>query len=104
LMFESTEGLQTIKNFRATKAFISAAGINAQFGVTCSNSYERKTKKVVIRSSMRKILIADSSKFGEIRSDYFAELSDFDEIITDSQIPQEYMDLIKELDITLRIV
>jgi DeoR family deoxyribose operon repressor len=53
---------------------------------------------------MRKILIADSSKFGGIRSDYFAELSDFDEIVTDSQIPQEYMDIIKDLGITLRIV
>lgn len=103
LMFVSTEGLQTIRHFRATKAFISASGINAQFGVTCSNSYERETKKAAIQSSKRKILIADSSKFGVIRSDYFAELSDFDEIVTDSGVPKEYVDIINNLGIVLRI-
>jgi len=103
LMFESVEGLQTIRHFRATKAFISASGISAQFGVTCSNSYERETKKAAIQSSMRKILVADSSKFGTIRSDHFAELSDFDEIITDSGIPDEYVDILGGLGILLRL-
>jgi DeoR family deoxyribose operon repressor len=103
LMFESTEGLETIRHFRATKAFISASGVNAQFGVTCSNSYERETKKVMIQSSMKKILVVDSSKFGVIRSDYFANLADFDEIVTDSGITNEYIDIIKSLDIPLRI-
>ena len=103
LMFESPEGLEMIRGFRATKAFISASGANHQFGVTCMNSYERETKKVMIQSSMKKILLVDSSKFGVIRSDYFAELSDFDEIITDAGIPREYSEIITSLGITLRI-
>lgn len=103
LMFESPEGLEQIRRFRATKAFISAAGANAQFGVTCLNPYERETKKVTILSSMKKILLVDSSKFGVVRSDHFAELSDFDEIITDAGIPQEYVEIIRSLGITLRI-
>jgi DeoR family deoxyribose operon repressor len=103
LMFESTEGLEAIRNFRATKAFISASGINVQFGVTCSNSYERETKKAMIQSSMWKILIADSSKFGAIRSVYFAELSEFNEVVTDSGISREYVDILGSLGINLRI-
>lgn len=103
VMFESTEGLEAVRNFRATKAFISASGINDQFGVTCSNSYERETKKAMIQSSMRKILIADSSKFGIIRSVYFAELSDFDEVVTDSGIPEEYVQILASKGINLRI-
>lgn len=103
LMFESPEGLEAIRNFRATKAFISASGVDARFGVTCSNSYERETKKAVIQSSMRKILVVDSSKFGAIRSAYFAELTDFDEVVTDSGISQEYIDILKDLHIVLRI-
>jgi DeoR family transcriptional regulator, deoxyribose operon repressor len=103
LMFESPEGLEMIRNFRATKAFISASGVSSQFGVTCMNGYERETKKVMIQSSMRKILLADSSKFDVIRSNYFAELSEFDEIITDSGITAEYAEVIKGLGIALRI-
>jgi DeoR family deoxyribose operon repressor len=102
-MFESPEGLEMIRNFRATKAFISASGVSSQFGVTCMNSYERETKKVMIQSSRRKILLVDSSKFEVIRSDYFAELSDFDEIITDDGISSEYTGIIRDLGITLRI-
>jgi DeoR family deoxyribose operon repressor len=103
LMFESVEGLQMIRNFRATKAFVSASGVDVRFGVTCSNSYERETKKAMIASSMRKILVVDSSKFGLLRSDYFAELAEFDEIVTDSGISPEYVRIIEELGIVLRI-
>ena len=92
-----------IRNFRATKAFVSASGANNQFGVTCMNSYERETKKAILQSSMRKILLVDSSKFGVIRTDYFAELSDFDEIVTDAGISTEYSEFIKNLGIALRI-
>jgi DeoR family deoxyribose operon repressor len=103
LMFESSDSLSMIRRYRATKAFITASGVNHQFGVTCMNPYERETKKAVILSSMRKILLVDSSKFGTLRSDYFAELSDFDEIITDEGIPEEYADIIKKLGVRLRI-
>ncbi|HUI73102.1 MAG TPA: DeoR/GlpR family DNA-binding transcription regulator, partial [Spirochaetia bacterium] len=56
LMFEGPESQEMIRNFRATKAFMSASGANRQFGVTCMNSYERETKKAIIQSSARKIL------------------------------------------------
>lgn len=103
LMFEGPESLEMIRSFRATKAFISASGANSQFGVTCMNSYERETKKAIIQSSLKKILLVDSSKFGVIRSDYFAALSDFDEIVTDSGISKEYSERIERLGIVLRI-
>jgi len=103
LMFEGPESLEMIHAFRATKAFISASGANSQFGVTCMNGYERETKKAIIQSSLRKILLVDSSKFGVIRSDYFAELSDFDEIVTDAGIPPEYEEYFRNLGIVLRI-
>jgi DeoR family transcriptional regulator, deoxyribose operon repressor len=103
MMFESPEGLDLIRRFRATKAFVSASGANHQFGVTCMNSYERETKKVMILSSLRKILLVDSSKLGTVRSDYFAEMVDFDEIITDAGISDEYAETIRGMGKTLRI-
>lgn len=103
LMFESPEGLEMISRFRATRAFISASGVSTRFGVTCMNSYERQTKKRMIQSSARRILLVDSSKFGVIRADYFADLADFNEIVTDAGVPEEYVRAIENLGITLRI-
>ena len=101
MMFESSEGIALIRRFRATKAFISAAGITTEFGITCRNNYERETKRAIIESSAEKILLADSSKFGTIRSTHFAELDDFDTVITDEGIPQEYRAAIAERGIEL---
>lgn len=103
MMFESPEGLETIRSFRATKAFLSAAGLDADFGLTCMNAYERETKKLAIRSAQKVILLIDSSKFGVVRSDYFAPLSEFDEVITDQGIPDQYVTYIEDLGITVRI-
>ncbi|RKX94073.1 MAG: DeoR/GlpR transcriptional regulator [Spirochaetes bacterium] len=90
LMFESEEGISILKKNRAAIAFVSASGISLSLGVTCSNSYERETKKTIMGSSMKKVLVADSSKFDIVHSTYFAELQDFDTVITDEGIPDKY--------------
>lgn len=104
LVFESSEMLELIKRFRATKAFISASGINDELGITCGNPYEINIKKAVLKASLKKYLLADSSKFGEVRSCYFAELTDFTSIITDSGIPERYRQRIEDSGIELIVV
>lgn len=102
-MFESPEGISLIENTRATKVFVSAAGIHQQLGVTCSNNYEVSTKRAIIRSSLEKILLVDSQKFGIVKSSYFADLNEFDTIITDSGISEEWINYINNLKIRLII-
>ena len=104
LMFESPEGIEVIKRIRANKAFISAAGVSEKLGVTCATDYEKETKKAVIESSDTKILLVDSSKFGKIKISHFADLSDFDIVITDSGISKECEEIIKNIGIELYIV
>jgi len=101
LMFESPEGINLISRTRADKAFVSAAGVHAELGVTCANPYELETKKAILSSSKTKILLVDSSKFGKTKIAYFADLRDFDMVITDTEIPPEYSTIIKNLDIAL---
>jgi len=103
LMFESQEGINLIKRTRADKAFISAAGVNEKLGVTCANHYEIETKKAVIGSSKTKILVVDSTKFGKVKSSYFADMKDFDIIITDNKLDDEYKKIIDNLGIRLII-
>jgi len=104
LMFERPEGIDMIKKIRANKAFISAAGVSKKLGVTCATDYEKETKKAVIESSDTKILLVDSSKFGKIKISHFADLTDFDIVITDSGISKECEEIVKNIGIKLYIV
>jgi DeoR family deoxyribose operon repressor len=104
LMLESPEGIEMIKRIRANKSFISAAGVSEKLGVTCATAYEKETKRVVIESSDKKILLVDSTKFGKIKISHFADLTDFDIIITDTGISKEFVNIIKNIGIKLYIV
>ncbi|MFW6137600.1 MAG: DeoR/GlpR family DNA-binding transcription regulator [Spirochaetota bacterium] len=104
LMFESQEGIKLIKKTRADKCFISAAGFHKSLGITCANPYEIETKKAVISSSKSRILVLDSSKFGKTKIAYFADIKDFDIIITDNELSDEYRELIQNAGIELYLV
>lgn len=101
LMFESTEGINLIKRTRVDKAFISAAGIHPSLGVTCANPYEIETKKAVLNSAKTKILLADSSKFGKTKIAYFADLKDFDMVITDTDLKETDIQALAKLKLKL---
>lgn len=103
-MVESPQGVELIKSMRFTKAFISAAGIHAGLGVTCVFDYEVATKKAIMDSSVEKILLFDSSKFNQVKPAYFGDLTDFDVIITDNDISDEWRELINSYHIKLYTV
>lgn len=104
LMFESPEGINLIRKTRADKSFISAAGFHESLGVTCANPYEIETKRAAINSSNTKILVLDSTKFGKTKIAYFADMKDFDMIITDNELSEEYQRIIREAGIKLVLV
>lgn len=104
MTFISPNNVDHLKRIRATKAFISAAGIDEQFGLTCMKDYEIDIKKTAMASSIEKILLVDSSKFGKVTSAYFGELEDFNMIITDKDLPEKWQDIIKDKGIELVMV
>jgi DeoR family deoxyribose operon repressor len=101
MMFDSPEGIELIRRTRADKAFVSAAGIHDELGVTTVYPHELQAKKTVLGSAKNRILVVDSSKFGLTKSVYFAEIADFQTIITDSGIPEKYASFIRERGIEL---
>ena len=104
LMFESPEGIEIIKKVRANTAFVAAAGISEKLELTTPTLYEKNTKRAVIESSDTKILLVDSSKFGRIKTSHFADLTDFNIIITDSGISEKWKEIIKNSGVKLYIV
>ena len=103
-MFESSQGITFIQSIRAKKVFISAAGIHPELGVTCVNNYEVPTKHAILKSSLHKILVADSSKFDKIRPAYFCDLQQINTVITDDGIPSHWIDLLESEGIQVHIV
>lgn len=103
-MFESSQGISFIQSIRAKKVFISAAGIHPDLGVTCVNSYEVPTKNAILKSSLHKILVADSSKFDKIRPAYFCDLQQINTVITDDGLPSHWVDFLEAEGIQVHIV
>lgn len=104
MSFESQESIQMIENIRATKVFVSAAGVHDRMGVTCMSDYELRIKQAIIRSGAEKILVTDSSKFGVIKPCFLMDLDIFDRVITDDGISEEWAELIRTRGIQLKIV
>lgn len=103
-MIESSFGNDLIKSRRASKFFMAASGVHEALGITCAHNYEVLTKRAAMQSSLSSILLADSSKFGSIRTAYVAQLNEIDTIVTDSGMSEEWADTIRGMGITLHIV
>lgn len=103
-MFESSEGIDFIRTIRAAKVFLSAAGIHGDLGITCMHDYEIPTKRAILKSSVEKILVADSSKFGVVRPSFICELSEIDTVITDQELSPDWQDYLHEKGITLHTI
>jgi len=104
LVCESPEGVGLIRRYRANKAFLSAGGANDSLGVTCIDAAEAELKKAAVASSQTRILLADSRKFGRVTPAWFADLGDFDAIVTDPGISLEYVEILRDLGIALHVV
>lgn len=68
------------------------------------HNYEISTMQAVIKSSVTKILLADSSKFDQIRPAYFASLECIDIIVTDHYLAEEWQEYIRGVGIELYLV
>ena len=84
--------VNTLKGFRANKAFISAHGINFSVGLTSIGSPQMQVKKAVLAASDQAYVLADSSKFGGGYVMVVCSLDEISAIITDDGIKKEYLE------------
>jgi len=102
-IFYSAGSNAIIRNTRADKAFISTGGFDPEMGLTTFFDYEAIIKREMIRSAKRIILVADSTKFGKISVNHFAELEDIDTVITDNGISNDYRQILMDRGVELII-
>lgn len=69
------------------RAFISATGVDLERGVTTLETEEAAVANTMLRQSREVIVVADSSKFGQVSPALICPLSSIHTLVTDDRIP-----------------
>ncbi|MDF2958852.1 MAG: HTH-type transcriptional regulator [Paenibacillus sp.] len=80
-------------------AFLGCSGIDPERGLSIFHREEAELKKRMIKSSRRKILLADHTKFGRTALISFAGLHELDAVITDSKTEEARLQSITGLGV-----
>ena len=91
--FTSPEAVEFIRRHRANKAFLSVSGVHQSLGITC-----------IIANARQVILAADSSKFGLVKANHFADIPDMDLVITDTNLPAGWKKILANAQTQLKMV
>ena len=81
--FFSEDALRSLHQLGINKAFVSAGGVHAAQGASCSHFHEVPVKRTVLERAVQSVLVADSSKLGQVKPAHFAPLAAFDAVITE---------------------
>lgn len=87
--FYAEEAVEGLSRIGINKAFLSAGGVHATRGATCSNLHEVPVKQAVLAQAEQRFLVVDGSKFGRLKMAFFAGLDAFDRIVTDASAPED---------------
>jgi DeoR family deoxyribose operon repressor len=94
--FASDDALNTLRQLRINTAFISAGGVHAAQGVTCTNLHEVAVKQAAMASAARSILVVDNSKLGRLRPAFFAPVSAFERVVANPPASARTAALLRE--------
>ena len=81
--------IEGIRKYHFTKAFMGTNGISISAGYTTPDVDEALVKEEAVRHSYISYILADHSKFGQISSVTFADITSCC-IITDREAPKNY--------------
>ncbi len=84
--------------------FLTADGIDAEYGLTYFSSDMQALLRGMVSVAQKVILIADSSRFGKVCFNKFDEIDIVDVIITDNNLKKSTINLIKRKGISLIMV
>ena len=93
--------LECIRNYNFSKIFLASTGISIEHGATNASPLECEVKRELVRKSCAKYLLVDNSKFDVASLMTYSDLTDIDNIITDKNPPEKYLDYFKEKAINL---
>lgn len=93
---------EAVSTYFADKAFICCDGVHRSHGVTDANEREAEVRKQMMHQAESSILVADATKFDVTSFVHIADLSDFDLLITDCPLSEEWMAALETHDLASR--
>lgn len=93
-----------LKDLFCTKLFLGVDGIDLEFGLTTTNSYEAQLNQEMIKVAQKTIVLADSSKFGKRGFGKICGIDDIDHIITDKGISTSTLQSLESRGVTVTVV
>ncbi|MFC0680838.1 DeoR/GlpR family DNA-binding transcription regulator [Lysobacter korlensis] len=85
----------------ADVSLIGCNGVDAEAGVTNLNLAEAQVKRAMVRSSTRRILLADASKLGRRHLGRIGALQDFDVLVTAGNPGEELLDPVRRCGVAV---
>jgi len=87
--------IEALSRMSAHKLFLSAHGFSPEKGATDPDMRETEVKRAMIKAAKEVILVADSSKYGDVAFAQIAPLSAIHKIVTDDGLPAEAIEAIE---------
>ncbi len=94
-----SSAIEMINRYCADYCFISPSSIDKEYGLTDNSEEEALVRETMIKNSMKRILVADNTKFGRANPHKIAPLNAFERVITDKATSEEWIDFITGKDI-----
>ena len=91
--------LAMLEHINIATAFIGVSGYTADGGFTCGKEDEMQVKRLIMKKAARKVILMDSSKYGNIFPYKFGNIEDVDYIISDGQLPEIFLEQAKAAEV-----
>lgn len=95
---------QALDKVRVDKVFIATNGIDLIDGLTTPNLVEAAMKSKMIKTAKQVILLADSSKLGNVTFGKFAEITEVHKCIIDAGVPENTVKELRKKGIDVYVV
>lgn len=93
-----------LAGIHADVALIGCNGVDAEAGVTNINLAEAQVKRSMVRSSARRVLLADASKLGRRHLGRIGAVEDFDVLVTAGGPGMHLLQPIRKRGVTVEVV
>ncbi len=84
--------------------FLECDGIDPSAGVTSISVAEAEVNRLMMRAARRRVIVADSSKVGEVSLVHLYDLDEVDDLITDGEADQEILAALRDRAIDVHVV
>jgi DeoR/GlpR family transcriptional regulator of sugar metabolism len=95
---------QILRQLNADLLLLGVHSIDARVGLTTPNVAEAETNQILVAGARRVVVVADSSKLGQVSLATFAGIDEVDELITDTGADPTMVDALGEAGLQVELV